>query len=100
METAVQSGMASAERDRHASVALFNGASVLIKANRDQETAQKLLQLYLASPSGTEEAPTFVAHVWMARLKAQSGDTSGAREERAEALALANGYKPAQELKF
>ena len=100
MEGAVQSGMTAAGRDRHASVALFNGASVLIRANRDPELAQKLLQMYLASPSGTEEAPTFVAHVWMARLKARAGDTDGAREERTQALALANGYKPAQELKF
>ena len=56
--------------------------------------------MYLASPTGTEEAPTFVAHVCMAKLKAQSGDAAGARQERAEALALANGYKPAQDLKF
>jgi tetratricopeptide (TPR) repeat protein len=100
METALQSGLTAAQRDRHASVALFNGASVLIKANRDPELAERLLQLYLAAPTGTEEAPTFVAHVWMARLKAQSGDTAAAREERAEALALANGYKPAQDLRF
>jgi predicted Zn-dependent protease len=100
MGSAVESGMTAAERDRHASVALFNGASVLIKANRDPDLAQRLLQMYLASPTGTEEAPTFVAHVWLARLKAQSGDRSGAREERDEALALATGYKPAQDLKF
>jgi tetratricopeptide (TPR) repeat protein len=100
MENAIQSGVAAAERDKHAGVALFNGASVLLKANRDPELARKLLQTYLSGPSTTEEAPTFVAHVWLARLKAQSGDTAGAREERAEALALANEYKPAQELKF
>jgi tetratricopeptide (TPR) repeat protein len=100
MESAVQSGMTAAERDRHASVALFNGASVLVKANRDPELAKRLLQMYLASPTSTEEAPTFVAHVCMARLKAQSGDAPGAREERAEALALADGYKPARDLKF
>ena len=100
MENAIQSGMAAAEHDRHASVALFNGASVLLKANRDAELAKRLLQMYLASPTGNEEGPTFVAHVWMAKLKAQSGDAAGARQERAEALALANGYKPAQDLKF
>ncbi|KAA6464643.1 hypothetical protein DYQ86_01380 [Acidobacteria bacterium AB60] len=99
MESAVQSGVAAAQRDHHAGVALFNGASVLIKANRDPEFAQKLLQTYLAS-NNTEEAPAFVAHVWMARLKARQGDTAGAREERTAALALANGYKPAQDLKF
>ena len=100
MENAIQSGMTAAERDRHASVSLFNGSSVLMRANRDPDLAQKLLQMYLATPTGTEEAPTFVAHVWLARLKAQTGDTAGAREERTQALALANEYKPAQELKF
>ncbi len=100
MENALQSGMAAAERDRHSSVALFNGASVLVKANRNPELAQKMLQMYLAAPSNTEEAPAFEAHVWMARLKAQLGDKAGARDERAAALALANEYKPAQELKF
>jgi hypothetical protein len=81
-------------------VALFNGAGALIKANRDPALAQKLLQMYLAASAGTEEAPAFVAHVWMAKLKAQSGDTAAAREERAAALALASSYKPAQDLKF
>lgn len=100
MENAVQNGMAAAERDKHAGVALFNGASVLIKANRDPALAEKLLQMYLSAPSETEEAPVFAAHVWLARLKAQQGDAAGAREERAAALALANQYKPAQELKY
>ncbi len=100
LESAIQSGMSAAERDRHSSVAFFNGASVLVKANRNPVLAQKMLQMYLAAPNGTEEAPAFEAHVWMARLKAQSGDKTGARDERAAALAMANEYKPAQELKF
>lgn len=100
MESAVQSGMAAAERDRHAGVAFFNGASALIKANRNPDLAEKLLQMYLAAPADTEEAPAFVAHVWLAKLKAQRGDMDGARQERSAALALANGYKPAQDLKF
>jgi len=100
MDKALQSGMAAADRDRHSSVALFNGASVLVKANRNPELAQKLLQQYLSAPNSTEEAPTFQAHVWMARLKAQLGDKAGARDERAAALALASEFKPAQELKF
>ncbi len=100
MENAVQSGYAAAQRDSHAGVALFNGASVLIKTNRNPALAIKMLQTYLASPTATEEAPTFVAHVWLARLKAQTGDTEGARRERAEALALAQEYKPAQDLKL
>lgn len=100
MEDAVQSGWAAAQRDPHAGVALFNGASVLIKANRDPALAIRLLETYLASPRATEEAPKFTARVWLARLRGQTGDTEGARRERAEALALAQEYKPAQDLKW
>jgi tetratricopeptide (TPR) repeat protein len=99
MENAVQTGMAAAAHDPHAGVALYNGASVLIKANRNPALAIKLLESYLSAPNATEEAPAFAAHVWLARLKAQVGDTTGAHQERVAALALANGYKPAQELK-
>jgi len=100
MENAVQSGWTAAQHDSHAAVALFNGASVLIKANRNTPLAIKMLEAYLASPSATEEAPAFTARVWLARLRAQTGDAAGARRERAEALALAQGYKPAQDLKL
>lgn len=99
MDRAVQSGFAAAQRDPHAQVALFNGASVLVTAHRDPQLAEKLLNLYLSSPGATEEGPAFTAHVWLARLKAQGGDTTGARQERAAALALAQQYKPAQDLK-
>ena len=100
MEIAVESGFTAAQRDPHAAVALFNGASVLIKANRNSVLANKLLEAYLASPVATEEAPAFAARVWLARLLAQSGDADGARRERAAALALAQEYKPAQDLKL
>ena len=100
METAVENGMTAAQRDPHAAVALFNGASVLIKSNRNPALAIKLLEAYLASPAATEEAPAFAARVWLARLRAQTGDTEGARRERAAALALAQEYKPAQDLKM
>ena len=100
MDRAVQNGYAAAEHDVHSSVALFNGASVLMAANRNEALAIKMLQDYLASPRHTEEAPTFVAHVWLARLRAQTGDRAGALRERQAALELASGYKPAQNLKL
>lgn len=100
MESAVRSGYAAAQRDKHAAVALYNGASVLIKANRDPELAIKMLREYLASQGQTEEAPAFVAHVWLARLLAQAGDKAGAERERQAALAMASSYQPAQNLKF
>lgn len=100
MESAVQAGFNAAQHDKHSAVALFNGASVLIKANRNPDLAKRMLEAYLASPVQTEEAPTFVAHVWLAQLLAKSGDKSGAQRERLAALALANTYKPAQNLRF
>lgn len=100
MENAVQTGFTTASRDQHAAVALFNGASVLIKANRNSALATKMLESYLASNAATEEAPTFSAHVWLAKLRSQAGDIEGARRERAAALALAQEYKPAKDLKL
>jgi tetratricopeptide (TPR) repeat protein len=98
MESAVESGRAAAERDRHAGVALFNGASVLIEARRNPALAVRMLHDYLASPTQTEEGPTFVAHVWLARLAKQQGDTAAADRERDAALAEASTYKPARDL--
>lgn len=101
MQTALLSGKAAAERDRqHSAVALFNGASVLIKASQNAPFAIKLLQQYLTSADQTEEAPAFVAHTWLARLYKENGDAAGAARERTAALALASTYRPAQDLKI
>jgi hypothetical protein len=99
MVSAVQSGIGAAQRDKHAGVALYNGASTLTKANREPALAAKMIEDYLAGPVKTEEAPAFVAHLRLARLKDQLGDGAAAKRERAAALALAHEYKPAQDLK-
>jgi hypothetical protein len=100
LDAAVQSCVAASSRDKHAAVALYNAASTLIRANRNPELAAKLIENYLGSSQKTEEAPTFVAHVRLARLKAQLGDKEAGKREKMAALALAHDYKPAQELKF
>ncbi len=97
MESAVHSAINAAQRDKHAGVALYDGASVLTKAKRDPALAVKMLDDYLAGSSKTEDAPAFVAYVRLARLSAQLGDTAGAQRERAAAIALAHDYKPAQD---
>jgi len=99
MESAVRSGENAAQRDKHAGVALFNGALLLCATNRDPARAAKMLEDYLGGSAKTEEAPTFVAHTWLARLKQQLGDTAAASREQAAALALAHEYKPALEMK-
>jgi hypothetical protein len=94
-------GMSAEERDHSAAVALYDGAAVLSKANRNLALAATMLEDYLAESAKTEEAPAFVAHTRLAQIKAQLGDKAGAGQERAAALALAHDYKPAfDDLKF
>ena len=71
---------------------------MLIHTNRDAARAAKMLEEYLAGSTKSEEAPAFVAHTWLARLKGLSGDKAAASRERAAALALAHDYKPALDL--
>lgn len=94
MQWAVRNCAAAAARDPHSGVALFNGASVLIQANQDPELAARMLQDYLNGPSKTEEGPAFLAHVWLARLKTQLGDSAGAQQEQEAAKTLAGAYLP------
>jgi len=97
LDWAISRCVTAAARDKHAGEALYDGAGVLIRANRNPQLAAKMLEDYLASSSKTEEAPAFEAHLRLARLKAQLGDKAGAEQERQAALALAREYKPAQE---
>ena len=98
MLSAVRSVLHAAERDKRAGVALYDAASVLIEAQREPELAAKMLENYLDGYTKTEEAPAFVAHTRLARLKLELGDQAAAAHEQAAALALAHEYKPAQDL--
>lgn len=100
LDTALQNGIKAAQRDRQSGVALYNGASVLTKANRNLPLAAKMLEDYIASSSKTEEAPAFAAYTRLAKVKAQLGDRARAMQAREAALALAHDYKPALDLKF
>jgi hypothetical protein len=99
MESALRNAVTGAERDNHATVALYDGASVLTRANRDLPLAAKMLENYLASPAKSEEAPAFVAYNRLAKLKEKLGDAAAAQQDRAQALTLAHDYKPSQEAK-
>jgi tetratricopeptide (TPR) repeat protein len=99
MESAVRNDANLAQRDRKACVALYDGAAVLTKTNRDPALAAKMLEGYLACPAKSEEAPAFVAHLRLARLKEQLGGNDAAKRERATALTLAHDYRPAQDAK-
>lgn len=93
MEWAVRNCAAAATRSHDHGVGLFNGASVLIQANRDSGLAAKMLDDYLRGPR-TESGPAFQAHLWLARLKAQLGDAEGAQQEQIAARNLAGELLP------
>lgn len=97
MDSAIKSALSAARRDKHAGVALYDCAGLLIENHRDPALAASLLGEYLAGSEKSEEAPAFMAHLRLAQLKQQAGDAAGAEKERAAALALAHEYKPAQE---
>jgi tetratricopeptide (TPR) repeat protein len=99
MDWAIRNCASAAAKDRHAGVALYNGATVLIQANRNPEMAAKMIEDYLAGTSKTEEAPAFVALIKLARLKQKLGDSAGAQQDRLKAQALASEYKPAWDSK-
>jgi len=99
MESAIHSILSSAPHDKQAGVALYDGAGLLIETKRNPTLAATMLDNYLSGSSKTEEAPAFVAHLRLARLKAQLGDAAAAERERTAALALAHEYKPAQDFK-
>jgi tetratricopeptide (TPR) repeat protein len=100
MNAALHSGVKAAQADRQAAVALFNGASMLAKSNRNLALAVEMFQNYLTSSAKNEDAPAFVAYTRLARVEATLGDLDAARRERAAALELAHSYRPALDLKF
>ncbi len=94
MVAAVRSGAGAAQRDKHAAVALYNGAGTLVRANRELPQAAKMLEEYLASSDKSEDGPAFVAYARLAKVKEQLGDKEAAEKDRAAAVALAHDYNP------
>jgi len=99
MDAAIKSAVSAAQRDKHASVALYDCAGLLVENKRNPELAATLLEQYLTAPEKSEEGPAFVAHLRMARLKLEQGDKAAAAQERAAALGLAHEYRAAAEFK-
>jgi hypothetical protein len=99
LDTAINNCMSAAARDKHPGVGLYDGAGVLIAANRNPQLAATMLEDYLAGSSKSEEAPAFIAHIRLGRLKQELGDAAGAQQELAAAASMAREYNPAQDAK-
>lgn len=97
MQSALRSAEGLARKDSKATIALYDGAGVLIDGKLDPGTASRMLEEYLASQTKTEEGPAFEGYVRLAKMKKALGDSSGAQQQIAAALALAHDYKPALE---
>jgi len=76
--------------------ALVDGAGILLRTRRDPPLAVRLLHRYIASAT-VEEAPVFKAHCMLGELFERQGDASAAADEYRTALAMAHGYRRAQD---
>ncbi len=75
-------------RTRTPGVALYDGAGVLIAAKRNPSlAAPDARELSCPARRCHEEAPAFIAHIRLSRLKQQLGDAAGAKQELATAAA-------------
>jgi tetratricopeptide (TPR) repeat protein len=91
-EDMIQAVHKGAALDTQHGVAAADGASVLIRANRDLPFARQLLQQYLASANKSEDAPAFQTHVQLGKLLSSMGDGPGAQQQYAAAVELAKDY--------
>jgi tetratricopeptide (TPR) repeat protein len=83
----------SARIDRAES--LMDGASILLRLDRDYPLAIRLVRRYLESP--VEEGPAFKAHDMLGHLLEKQGDRKAAADEYRAAVALAHNYARAVE---
>jgi len=96
-DTAIQNCISAAAKDNDSSIALYDGAGVLMASHRNPALAATMLQNYLASSSITEEGPAFIAHIRLGRLKQQLGDATGANSQLSAAAAMAREFNPSQD---
>jgi tetratricopeptide (TPR) repeat protein len=96
LDAAIQNCIAAAAKNKKSGVGLYDGAGVLISAKRNPSLAAQMLENYLSSSSLSEQAPAFIAHIRLSRLKQQLGDSTGAKSELAIAAQMAHEFNPAQ----
>ncbi|MGB8028797.1 MAG: hypothetical protein WCF30_03945 [Terracidiphilus sp.] len=96
LDSAIQGCIAAVAKEKNSSFALYDGAGALIAAKRNPSLAAQMLENYLSSSSTTEDAPAFIAHILLSRLKQQLGDAAGAKAELAIAAQMAKEFNPAQ----
>ena len=94
MEAAINRALEAAMQS---SIALFDGASLLLRGGRNFPAAAAMMRRYLSLENPSEEGPVFEAHFLLGVLLEKQGDTQSAVREYRAALALASQYKKAQD---
>lgn len=79
--------------DKEHGLALVDGASNLMLAGREPQTAMLWLDEYLRSSAQSELAPAFVVRAQLAQLLRQQGNEAAAQVQLAAVHALASGYR-------
>jgi tetratricopeptide (TPR) repeat protein len=95
MEQAVNKAVA-AEKTPATSSALFDAATLLMRAGRNTQAAN-LLSKYLSSKEKVEDAPAFRAHYLLGSIYEKQGDRAAAARQYQAALDLAKDYREARE---
>lgn len=94
MEEALTKSLNTPREDK---IALFDGAVVLLAAGRNFPEATRMLKRYLSPDDPVEDGPAFHAHYMLGLLQEKQGNREAATAEYHAALALASGYRPAQD---
>lgn len=87
---------AGAAADTQHGPALVDGASTLIKADREPQLAEQWLRAYLGGNALSASAPAFAVHTKLGKLLRKQGDLQAANREFAAANALSSNYASAE----
>ncbi len=93
METTLQRAVDS---PRQQPIDLYKAGEMLVGSGRNLKLAVDVLRKYLAG-RGDEDGPVIRAHCLLGKALEGLGDRNGAASEYRAALALAAGYRPAQD---
>ncbi len=97
MGEALHHAAEAAAHDPGATVVLYDAASLMARTHQQTAESIRWMEMYVASPTKTEEGPAFEALVRLARWYDQTGNHAMATRDRAAALALAHDYAPARQ---
>ncbi len=82
----------AASHDPGATIVLYDAASLMARTHQQTAESIRWMEMYVASPTKTEEGPAFEALMRLARWYDQTGNVTKAAQARAQAKALAQGF--------